>query len=148
MSTFWNHNKEYFYMLKVEHNQRTFIYPPPSRLKSFASSKQAKLTYQHESEYCVQRSKKCDALCSIYRLDLTREHSPVLLQQYFLSGNSQTLYHASHLCLKMVCLQNNLLSLTYLGDQVLRPTYQTISCSQRARVISRSLFLCHHKKCK
>ena len=33
MSTFWNHKKEYFHMLKVEQNQRTFILPPPSRLK-------------------------------------------------------------------------------------------------------------------
>ena len=32
MSTFWNHNKEYFHMLKVEQNQRTFILPPPPAL--------------------------------------------------------------------------------------------------------------------
>ena len=28
ISTFWNHNKKYFHMLKVEQNQRTFILPP------------------------------------------------------------------------------------------------------------------------
>ena len=29
MSTFLNHNEEYFYILKNEHIQRTFILPPP-----------------------------------------------------------------------------------------------------------------------
>ena len=35
VSTFWNHNKEYFYMLKVEQNQRTFILPPPPALNGY-----------------------------------------------------------------------------------------------------------------
>ena len=29
MSTFWNQNKYYFHKLKVEHNKKTFILPPP-----------------------------------------------------------------------------------------------------------------------
>ena len=28
MSTFWNHNKEYFHILKNKHNQRIFILTP------------------------------------------------------------------------------------------------------------------------
>ena len=30
---FWNHNKEYFLILRNEHNQRTFILPTLYRLK-------------------------------------------------------------------------------------------------------------------